>query len=67
MVLMLKVNHYYHSLKKININENGEAIKQIRVLETNGILYIAEPTKRWSDINEQGVVIEGKEAFKLIS
>ena len=45
-----------------------EYIKEAhRVLETNGILYIAEPTKRWSEKNEQGVVIEGKEACKLIS
>ena len=49
-------------------SNNKEYIQEAhRVLETNGILYIAEPTKRWSEKNERGIVIEGKEACELIS
>ena len=36
-----------------------------RILESNGLLYIIEPTKRWSDKDENGNIIEGKEGSKL--
>ena len=36
-----------------------------RVLETGGTLYIIEPTKRWSEKDEYGNIIEGKEGCKL--
>ena len=36
-----------------------------RVLESGGKLYIIEPTKRWSEKDEQDNIIEGKEATKL--
>lgn len=38
-----------------------------RILESNGLLYIIEPTKRWSEKDEQGNIIETKEASKLKS
>jgi ferredoxin len=37
----------------------------LRILESNGLLYIIEPTKRWSDKDENGNIIEGKEGSKL--
>ena len=36
-----------------------------RILESNGLLYIIEPTKRWSEKDENGNIIEGKEASRL--
>lgn len=43
-----------------------EYIKEAyRVLESGGKLYIVEPTKRWSEKDENGNIIEGKEACKL--
>ena len=38
-----------------------------RILETGGILYIIEPTKRWSEKEEGefGKVIQGTEAIEL--
>ena len=36
-----------------------------RILESNGLLYIIEPTKRWSEKYENGNIIEGKEASRL--
>ena len=38
-----------------------------RILESDGILYIIEPTKRWSEKDEQGIMIDGKEGSKLKS
>ena len=38
-----------------------------RILESNGILYIVEPTKRWSEKDEAGNMIDGKEGSKLKS
>jgi ribosomal RNA-processing protein 8 len=38
-----------------------------RILETGGKLYIIEPTKRWSEKDELGNIIEGKEGTKLKS
>jgi ribosomal RNA-processing protein 8 len=38
-----------------------------RVLESGGKLYIIEPTKRWSEQDENGNIIEGKEASKMKS
>ena len=37
-----------------------------RILDSNGKLYIIEPTKRWSEISESGIVIEGTESCRLI-
>jgi ubiquinone/menaquinone biosynthesis C-methylase UbiE len=36
-----------------------------RVLESNGTLYIIEPTKRWSEKDEIKNIVEGKEGIKL--
>lgn len=36
-----------------------------RVLETSGRLYIIEPTKRWSEQDEQGNILPEKEAIKM--
>ena len=36
-----------------------------RILESNGKLYIIEPTKRWSEKDETGNIIEGKQGMKL--
>ena len=36
-----------------------------RILESNGQLYIIEPTKRWSDKDETGNIVPGKEGMKL--
>ena len=38
-----------------------------RILETGGKLYIIESTKRWSEKDELGNIIEGKEGSKLKS
>jgi ribosomal RNA-processing protein 8 len=38
-----------------------------RILETGGKLYIIEPTKRWSEKDELGNIIKGKEGSKLKS
>jgi superfamily II DNA or RNA helicase len=38
-----------------------------RILESNGQLYIIEPTKRWSEKDEHGNIIPGKEGSKLIA
>ena len=37
----------------------------LRILESNGLLYIIEPTKRWSEKYENGNIIKGKEGSKL--
>jgi len=37
----------------------------LRILESNGLLYIIEPTKRWSEKDENGNIIQGKEGSKL--
>jgi len=37
-----------------------------RILDSNGKLYIIEPTKRWSELSESGAVIEGTESCRLI-
>ena len=43
-----------------------EYIKEAhRILESNGILYIIEATKRWSEKDENGNNIVGKEGDKL--
>ena len=45
-----------------------EYIKEAyRVLETNGQLYIIEPTKRWSEKDENGHIIPEQEGKKLYS
>jgi superfamily II DNA or RNA helicase len=45
-----------------------EYIKQShRVLESNGQLFIIEPTKRWSEQDENGNIIPEKEACKMKS
>ena len=36
-----------------------------RILESNGQLYIIEPTKRWSEKDELGNIIHGNEACKM--
>jgi ribosomal RNA-processing protein 8 len=36
-----------------------------RILESNGTLYIIEPTKRWSEKDDIGNIIQGKEGSKL--
>lgn len=36
-----------------------------RILESNGLLYIIEATKRWSDKDENHNLIEGEEGGKL--
>jgi len=36
-----------------------------RILESNGQLYIIEPTKRWSEKDELGNIIQGNEACKM--
>jgi ribosomal RNA-processing protein 8 len=36
-----------------------------RMLESNGKLYIIEPTKRWSEQDDSGNIITGKECVKL--
>jgi ribosomal RNA-processing protein 8 len=38
-----------------------------RVLESNGRLYIIEPTKRWSEQDDQGNILPEKEACKMKS
>jgi superfamily II DNA or RNA helicase len=38
-----------------------------RILESGGILYIIEPTKRWSEKDDAGNIIDGKEGSKLKS
>jgi hypothetical protein len=43
-----------------------EYIKEVyRVLETKGVLYIIDSTKGWSEKDEQGNIIEGKEGVLL--
>ena len=37
-----------------------------RILESNGKLYIMEPTKRWSEQDEHGNILHGKEGSKMI-
>jgi superfamily II DNA or RNA helicase len=36
-----------------------------RILESSGKLYIIEPTKRWSEQDESGNIVDGKECAKL--
>jgi ribosomal RNA-processing protein 8 len=36
-----------------------------RILESNGRLYIIEPTKRWSEQDERGNIIPGQEGTKM--
>jgi predicted methyltransferase len=36
-----------------------------RILESGGKLYIIEPTKRWSEQDEDKNIIEGKEGSKM--
>jgi ubiquinone/menaquinone biosynthesis C-methylase UbiE len=36
-----------------------------RVLESDGKLYIIEPTKRWSEKDESGKIVDGKESAIL--
>jgi superfamily II DNA or RNA helicase len=36
-----------------------------RVLETGGKLYIVDSTKRWSDTDENGIIVEGTECNRL--
>jgi len=36
-----------------------------RVLESNGRLYMIEPTKRWSEQDDQGNILPEKEAIKM--
>ena len=36
-----------------------------RILESNGTLFIIEPTKRWSEKDEQQNIISGTEACRL--
>jgi predicted methyltransferase len=38
-----------------------------RILESGGKLYIIEPTKRWSEQDENKNIIEGKEGSKMKS
>ena len=38
-----------------------------RILESNGKLYIIEPTKRWSEKDQYNNIIPGKEASKMES
>jgi predicted methyltransferase len=38
-----------------------------RILESGGKLYIIEPTKRWSEHDENKNIIEGKEGMQLKS
>jgi ubiquinone/menaquinone biosynthesis C-methylase UbiE len=38
-----------------------------RVLETGGKLYIIEATKRWSEKDECGNIIDGTEGIRLIN
>ena len=38
-----------------------------RILESNGKLYIIEPTKRWSEQDDQGNIMPEKEASKMKS
>ena len=41
-------------------------IKEVkRILPSRGILFIIEPTKRWSNKDEQNNIIQGSEASKL--
>jgi ubiquinone/menaquinone biosynthesis C-methylase UbiE len=43
-----------------------EYIKEAyRLLESNGILYIIEPTKRWSEHDENNIIVREKEGNKL--
>jgi hypothetical protein len=36
-----------------------------RILENGGILFIVEPTKRWSELDDKGLVIGGREGYRL--
>ena len=38
-----------------------------RILESNGKLYIIEPSKRWSEKDEHGNLVPEKEGLKLKS
>jgi predicted methyltransferase len=38
-----------------------------RILESGGKLYIIEPTKRWSEQDEQGNIIAEKEGSKMMT
>lgn len=45
-----------------------DSIKEAyRVLDRQGILYVAEATKKWSELDDCGNIVPGKEACKLIS
>ena len=37
-----------------------------RILESRGVLYIIESTKRWSDKDDHGAILVGKEGIQLI-
>ena len=54
------------SLAMWGSNCNDYVKEAHRILESNGQLYIIEPTKRWSDKDEKDYIIEGKEVIRLI-
>ena len=48
-------------------SNNAEYLQEAyRILETNGQLFIIEPTKRWSIKDEQHNIVEGQESCRLI-
>jgi ubiquinone/menaquinone biosynthesis C-methylase UbiE len=55
------------SLAMWGFNCEGYITEASRILESNGELYIIEPTKRkrWSEYDEHGNIVQGKEGDKL--
>jgi superfamily II DNA or RNA helicase len=53
------------SLAMWGSNRKEYIMEAYRILESNGTLYIIEPTKRWSEKDEQGNIIQGREASRL--
>ena len=48
-------------------NCKGYVQEANRILESNGKLYIIEPTKRWSEQDDQGNIMPEKEASEMKS
>jgi superfamily II DNA or RNA helicase len=47
-------------------NREDNIKEAYRILDSQGLLFISEATKKWSDQDERGNIIEGMEACKLI-
>ena len=47
-------------------NREDNIQEAYRILDSQGLLFISEATKKWSELDENGNIVEGTEASKLI-